>query len=342
MFIMMDTNNSSAVPDSNCVQHTNGPSVEGASTVEKVVTKDETNPYIPRFIAKAPWYLNATSGLSHQSVQQHQKSALDEPVLRGVTSRVAVRYRKNACENCGASTHDVKSCVERPRKKGAKYTNANICPDEYIVENKATGYEAVRDRWSGFDASTHQLVLNAHQVVEDELYRRRMEDLASTLHDTNDKSCSIGNVASDDRSRNTMPNLRIREDTAKYLINLNIDSAFYDPKSRCLRDDPLLGMSNSDHHTFRGDNALFTSGEASRPGEIEQFAWEAQQKGSNVSFMAQPTELEFMFKDSSLKREEAKASKRQSLLDRFGGSAYIRKDGDEDLIDTNLPGFSYD
>jgi hypothetical protein len=33
-------------------------------------------------------------------------------------------------------------------------------------------------------------------------------------------------------------NLRIREDTAKYLLNLDTNSAHYDPKSRSMREDP--------------------------------------------------------------------------------------------------------
>lgn len=33
-------------------------------------------------------------------------------------------------------------------------------------------------------------------------------------------------------------NLRIREDTAKYLLNLDPNSAYYDPKSRSMREDP--------------------------------------------------------------------------------------------------------
>lgn len=34
-------------------------------------------------------------------------------------------------------------------------------------------------------------------------------------------------------------NLRIREDTAKYLLNLDVNSAHYDPKTRSMREDPL-------------------------------------------------------------------------------------------------------
>lgn len=38
--------------------------------------------------------------------------------------------------------------------------------------------------------------------------------------------------------RVTVRNLRIREDTAKYLRNLDIESAHYDPKSRSMREAP--------------------------------------------------------------------------------------------------------
>lgn len=34
-------------------------------------------------------------------------------------------------------------------------------------------------------------------------------------------------------------NLRIREDTAKYLLNLDVNSSHYDPKTRSMREDPL-------------------------------------------------------------------------------------------------------
>lgn len=43
----------------------------------------------------------------------------------------------------------------------------------------------------------------------------------------------------DPKTRITVRNLRIREDTAKYLYNLDPNSAFYDPKTRSMRENPF-------------------------------------------------------------------------------------------------------
>ena len=39
-------------------------------------------------------------------------------------------------------------------------------------------------------------------------------------------------------STGSVRNLRVREDTAKYLLNLDLNSAYYDPKTRSMRADP--------------------------------------------------------------------------------------------------------
>ena len=42
----------------------------------------------------------------------------------------------------------------------------------------------------------------------------------------------------DPKIKTTTRNLRIREDTAKYLHNLDVNAPYYDPKSRSLRENP--------------------------------------------------------------------------------------------------------
>lgn len=44
------------------------------------------------------------------------------------------KYRKGACENCGAITHKKSECMDRPRKVGAKFTGKNFKSDEIIKE----------------------------------------------------------------------------------------------------------------------------------------------------------------------------------------------------------------
>lgn len=55
-------------------------------------------------------------------------------------------------------------------------------------------------------------------------------------------------------------NLRIREDTAKYLLNLDPNSAHYDPKSRSMREDPQPYKDPS-QKAFAGDNFVRQSGD---------------------------------------------------------------------------------
>lgn len=49
----------------------------------------------------------------------------------------------------------------------------------------------------------------------------------------------------DSKQRITVRNLRIREDTAKYLRNLDPNSAHYDPKTRSMRENPYQGTQKT-------------------------------------------------------------------------------------------------
>jgi len=46
------------------------------------------------------------------------------------------------------------------------------------------------------------------------------------------------------------PPTSIREDTAKYLLNLDVNSAYYDPKTRAMHENPLpIGEDSKVRHT---------------------------------------------------------------------------------------------
>ena len=61
----------------------------------------------------------------------------------------------------------------------------------------------------------------------------------------------------DASERYTVRNLRIREDTAKYLRNLDLSSAHYDPKTRSMRLNPYDGTgTTSTTASWTGSNLL--------------------------------------------------------------------------------------
>ena len=87
---------------------------------------------------------------------------------RGVKTFQATKFRKGACENCGAMTHKRKDCVERPRKMGAAKTNKNIAADGELVQDAIDdlGFDGKRDRYNGFDAADYSRVVERFEKAE--------------------------------------------------------------------------------------------------------------------------------------------------------------------------------
>jgi pre-mRNA-processing factor SLU7 len=50
--------------------------------------------------------------------------------------------------------------MERPRSKGAKWTNKHIAADEKVEDIKLVGFDAKRDRWHGYDPATYSRVID--------------------------------------------------------------------------------------------------------------------------------------------------------------------------------------
>ena len=86
---------------------------------------------------------------------------------RKVSEQVITKFRKGACTNCGALTHQAKTCIERPRKIGAKFSGRNFGHDEVISE-VAQGYAAKRDRWNGYDPNQYKTdVIESWNKIDD-------------------------------------------------------------------------------------------------------------------------------------------------------------------------------
>ncbi|KAL7069270.1 hypothetical protein ACR3K2_02050 [Cryptosporidium serpentis] len=308
---------------------------------------DDINPHIPQFIAKVPWYLTQEKKtLQHQRlVRFSEEMGCDSKVERGTKDTKPIKYRKGACTNCGASTHKVADCLERTRKRGAKWTNTDLCADEYIPQNcmKERNLDAKRDRWNDFDPRDYKSVIEEFEAMERLSKERRMKKIEKILSNdfTSSSETSVdykhnsfnsynldddtvikdfddktfGNK--DDKTRTTIKNLRIREDTAKYLINLDTNSAFYDPKSRSMRGNLVKDSSNFSQDIYQ------TSEEPLKIIKMEAFAWHKYKHGETVHLQAQPTQLEMLYKEHLSRANYEASTVRNRLTDCYGGAEYI-------------------
>lgn len=145
---------------------------DGTAMPETDEKGEMINPHIPNYIASVPWYIDKDKkpSLFHQhKLKEGAAHKIGDWYHRGVpkNAKSASRYRKGACENCGAMTHKKKDCLERPRKKGAKWTGDDIAPDEFIQPDLDLGFEGKRDRWNGYDPARHRFeVFEEFQKVD--------------------------------------------------------------------------------------------------------------------------------------------------------------------------------
>jgi len=119
----------------------------------------------------------------------------------------------------------------------------------------------------------------------------------------------------------TSKSLHIGDDYSKYLLSLKENSAYYDPKSRSMRENPV---PNSDL-VFRGENALRQSGDALSLLEIENFIKEANQKNQqlNLNNVAMPTQAEKFYEYYKEKKNNFKSDQLKKILDKYGGKEYL-------------------
>lgn len=74
-------------------------------------------------------------------------------------------------------THKKKDCLERPRKVGAKFNNANIAADEFVQPELSRDFDGKRDRWAGYDPAQHKEVVERFAQIEEAKRQLRSEKL---------------------------------------------------------------------------------------------------------------------------------------------------------------------
>jgi pre-mRNA-processing factor SLU7 len=126
----------------------------------------------------------------------------------------------------------------------------------------------------------------------------------------------------------TARNLRIREDTAKYLRNLDPNSAYYDPRSRSMRDNPNPEIP-AEEAQFAGDNFARISGDAVNFAQTQLFAWDAstQSRTDALHPQANPSQVELLKKKFQDKSSQIAIQKKRAVLDKYGGSEYLDGSG---------------
>ncbi|KAJ8603906.1 hypothetical protein MRB53_042041 [Persea americana] len=295
------------------------------------------NEYIPSFISKKPFYVvedDSTATTSAADYLEHQRlHTTSEEKSRWYdrgrkTGPAATKYRKGACENCGAMTHKTKECLERPRKQGAKWTGKDIAADE-VVQDVNLGWDAKRDRWNGYDASEYQNVVEEYNALEDmkKQLKGEAEDAAANDGDKYEEETDMG------RQQSTATrNLRLREDTAKYLINLDLDSAKYDPKTRAMID---AGSTDDQAAALVAEEGFMrASGDAAEFEKAQKLAWESQERGdkNKVHLQANPTAGEYWRKKEEAEAAAKRDAQKKLLLEKYGSQEHLHKNVAKDAI----------
>ncbi|KAJ9474344.1 Pre-mRNA-splicing factor SLU7 [Pseudozyma hubeiensis] len=273
---------------------------------------------------------------------------------------VPKKFRKGACENCGSMSHKTRDCLERPRKKGAKKLGKTLAGDHMLQEVQGLDYAAKRDRWNGYDPAEHKKVVEEFEAIEQERRRLKEEqidnqtssdlkhakrlaqkqaksktngdaddlDFSSSDSDDSDdekyadKADAVGQKVDTDK-RMTIRNLRIREDRAKYLYNLDVNSAYYDPKTRTMREAPNPNIRPEDAE-YAGDNFARAQGsESGALANLQLFSWQAEARGNDLNLQANPTANERQYREFQQRKEKLRDETKGSILEKYGGAEHF-------------------
>lgn len=289
--------------------------------------RKEDNIYIPAFISKQPFYVSGLDevddSLQHQrrlqqSTEDDRKAVIEKSKKLGPAR---TKWVKGSCENCGAMGHKKKDCLERPRKVGAKYSGKDIQADR-SVRDVNLGYEAKRDVWAAYDPKNYKEVVEDYQMVE-EARRKLIAETVQEGEKVYEEAFKYAEESELGKDGTTKKSMRLREDTAKYLLNLDVDSAKYNPKKRALVDPGAINDKSA--QLFAEEAFLRGSGQAAEFEKAQRYAWEAQERSGNTNLhlQANPTAGAFLRKKEEEERETKRRKRAEALEAEYGAQPIV-------------------
>uniref|UniRef100_A0A915EAG4 Pre-mRNA-splicing factor SLU7 n=1 Tax=Ditylenchus dipsaci TaxID=166011 RepID=A0A915EAG4_9BILA len=299
-----------------------------APAMVDIETGRDINPHIPEFIEKTPGMCPLVDLLL--SINAHIQN-----------ENRNYRLSQNACENCGAMGHSKKTCLEKPRAIGAKYSNTNFAPDDNVLPSLKMGWDAKRDRWNGYDSAQYKQVHDEFERMEDARKMIKAQNIKDGIPDAEDEQkekeaaleASKKDEADDeDKYADDMALCKGRH--SKYLYNLDENGAHYDPKSRSMRENPFANMPGKEQEAakFSGENFIRYTGEVVKANEAQVFAWTARCQGIDVHALAEPTKLEALKREYEKEKSSVKGGIKQDLVDKYGGQEYLANAPPKELL----------
>eukprot|EP00817_Percolomonadidae_sp_ATCC50343_P004642 CAMPEP_0117423044 /NCGR_PEP_ID=MMETSP0758-20121206/3764_1 /TAXON_ID=63605 /ORGANISM="Percolomonas cosmopolitus, Strain AE-1 (ATCC 50343)" /LENGTH=400 /DNA_ID=CAMNT_0005206031 /DNA_START=113 /DNA_END=1312 /DNA_ORIENTATION=- len=308
----------------------------------------DINPHLPNYITQAPFYVaQDVPSMKHQYFTNEEKKkqpkiGFNDRFKRGgsllASKKKATHYRRGACKNCGATGHKAKDCLDRPRRRGAKITGKVSSHDYKKAEydERELTYDASRDSWANYDPSSYLNTVDKFKKIEAARSKMRVDELKRRLNDATteeerehilttgikDEDKTIDVVPEDGKVKSTIRNLRQRENIAKYLRNLDPNSAYYDAKTRSMRENPNPNVDPAELE-YAGDNFTRYSGDFKDFAEQQKYAYQAFEEGkTDVHFQATPTAAERLHRSFKESKQKELAEAKLRITKKYGQTGF--------------------
>ncbi|QLQ82059.1 hypothetical protein HG537_0G03140 [Torulaspora globosa] len=296
--------------------------------------KDTTseNVHIPRYIKNQPWFYQDTKKeeaendylVHHRQLKKGGALDIDnnsEPKLGlGIKDEFetvqVVRTSKrggNRCGNCGSVGHSRRDCLERARKVPRLVGDTGGVISVRKEADGSLDWDARKDRWFGYTGKEYDEVLKKWEnrretaTQADEEWWDTDEEVELTKLGLYKDTGGVLRAEEFGNTKLQRASVRLREDRAAYLNDLNAEEIKYDPKSRLYKTESL-GSVDEESKMFRrhltGEGKAldelnrFTRAHARKEGIRDEIESDAKVKHVLI---ANPTKYERMLKQEQSK-----------------------------------------